>query len=509
MRKESRLYGRRRHRRYCSKTKCSLFFSQTGIGRCSTASFLLIMMAFLTPFSTYCHLPYYLEWVIGGSCSTLCFGKFQPLLKGGGTTHTKGDMELKSQMIKQLPQTSCPESPSYKMQGPERLQLPRRILHLLQNRSNSTHKCPTALQATSCGENAGKTTSSCRIRFHNFTFVRVISKVEGESGKIAMEKNRRTTEKIAPLAKKMRKSQDVVLPGVYEGGKALWSCTGDLIKFFEESKKLNDDPPSTDDDRQRKRPTIPKNPFAGKNVLELGCGHGAGAVYAHQNRAAKIAVQDFNEEVLRDVTIPTLLYNIFNITAHCYVNPPSQNTTNCIPTTSSSFTSHASTDINGSMNNLHQSSPSSSSSSLSQSAPDFFVGPWGADLSKYILNHQTATTTATTTTTTTTTTTSSNSSSSHTPPSYRYDIILAADTLYSPKSIADFILTVKMLLEPKQGRAYIATQRYYFGLGGGLLKLKEVVRKDKSITLRECCDYVTGTGVTKTIVCLAHKKKQI
>eukprot|EP00466_Bigelowiella_natans_P017325 jgi/Bigna1/146181/aug1.110_g20889 len=326
-------------------------------------------------------------------------------------------MELKSQMIKQLPQTSCPESPSYKMQGPERLQLPRRILHLLQNRSNSTHKCPTALQATSCGENAGKTTSSCRIRFHNFTFVRVISKVEGESGKIAMEKNRRTTEKIAPLAKKMRKSQDVVLPGVYEGGKALWSCTGDLIKFFEESKKLNDDPPSTDDDRQRKRPTIPKNPFAGKNVLELGCGHGAGAVYAHQNRAAKvleiveIAVQDFNEEVLRDVTIPTLLYNIFNITAHCYVNPPSQNTTNY--------------------------------------------------------------------------------------------------TLYSPKSIADFILTVKMLLEPKQGRAYIATQRYYFGLGGGLLKLKEVVRKDKSITLRECCDYVTGTGVTKTIVCLAHKKKQI
>ena len=71
-----------------------------------------------------------------------------------------------------------------------------------------------------------------------------------------------------------------VVPGVYEGGFQLWECTLDLLKFMEEMD------------------------LAGKSVYELGCGRGLPGIYASLHGATRVVLQDFNKEVIEEVTIP-------------------------------------------------------------------------------------------------------------------------------------------------------------------------------------------------------------
>ena len=48
-----------------------------------------------------------------------------------------------------------------------------------------------------------------------------------------------------------------------------------------------------------------------------------------------------------------------------------------------------------------------------------------------------------------------------------YDIIIASETLYTIESCYETALLLYRHLKPITGRAYIATKRYYFGVGGG------------------------------------------
>lgn len=81
-------------------------------------------------------------------------------------------------------------------------------------------------------------------------------------------------------------SRDIV-PGVYEGGFKLWECTADLLRFLQAHPQL----------------------VAGKRVLEMGCGHGLAAVLAAKLGATCIGLQDFNSEVLTQLTRTTLEAN--------------------------------------------------------------------------------------------------------------------------------------------------------------------------------------------------------
>ena len=76
-----------------------------------------------------------------------------------------------------------------------------------------------------------------------------------------------------------------VVPGVYEGGFQLWECTLDLLKFMEEMD------------------------LAGKSVYELGCGRGLPGIYASLHGATRVVLQDFNKEVIEEVTIPNAELN--------------------------------------------------------------------------------------------------------------------------------------------------------------------------------------------------------
>jgi len=74
------------------------------------------------------------------------------------------------------------------------------------------------------------------------------------------------------------------IPGQYEGGFKVWSCSWDLASWLYEDSSL----------------------CAGKVVLEIGCGH---AVPSIVSGARSLILQDFNTEVLTEAVIPNLLAN--------------------------------------------------------------------------------------------------------------------------------------------------------------------------------------------------------
>ncbi|GBG76015.1 hypothetical protein CBR_g21255 [Chara braunii] len=87
-------------------------------------------------------------------------------------------------------------------------------------------------------------------------------------------------------------SHSDLIPGKYEGGMKLWECTIDLIETLRQ--ELQDGRLS----------------FRGKDVLELGCGHGLPGILACIKGARSVHFQDFNVDVLRALTIPNVERNL-------------------------------------------------------------------------------------------------------------------------------------------------------------------------------------------------------
>ncbi|ESN90928.1 hypothetical protein HELRODRAFT_90686, partial [Helobdella robusta] len=79
-----------------------------------------------------------------------------------------------------------------------------------------------------------------------------------------------------------------LLPNKYEGGFKVWECTIDLLQYFIKNEIS----------------------FTGKSVLDLGCGAGFLGVYALLNGATDVHFQDYNEEVLKRLTIPNIAINL-------------------------------------------------------------------------------------------------------------------------------------------------------------------------------------------------------
>ena len=82
------------------------------------------------------------------------------------------------------------------------------------------------------------------------------------------------------------KANPDVKSGVYEGGYQLWECTIDLLNFL------------ADED------------FTGKVVMDLGCGQGLLGILALLKGAQCVLFQDFNLEVLKELTLPNIDLNI-------------------------------------------------------------------------------------------------------------------------------------------------------------------------------------------------------
>mmetsp|Transcript_19507 Transcript_19507/g.47638 ORF Transcript_19507/g.47638 Transcript_19507/m.47638 type:complete len:323 (-) Transcript_19507:150-1118(-) len=223
-----------------------------------------------------------------------------------------------------------------------------------------------------------------------------------------------------------------VIPGEYEGGGTLWSCTKDLIGYFEENNK--------------------QNIFREKAVLELGCGYAIGSIYALACAAKQVTLQDFNSNILEYVAVPNLLLN-------------------------------------------HKGLLQQTGNSYPSDKVRLFCGPWGKELVKVVLDEEPRKKRKTQR--------ERKNGGMKDKDGAKFDIILASDTVYQPESTESFLLTVKGLLR-KNGECFLATQRYYFGLGGGIFKLREIARRVGGLTLDEFPLSCPHGGVKKAIVRITH-----
>jgi len=78
-----------------------------------------------------------------------------------------------------------------------------------------------------------------------------------------------------------------LVPGTYEGGLKVWECSEDLTRFLY---------------------TSPLE-LAGMKVLDLGCGAALPGLYCF-SKGAEVWFNDYNEEVLKHITMPNTLLNV-------------------------------------------------------------------------------------------------------------------------------------------------------------------------------------------------------
>lgn len=170
-----------------------------------------------------------------------------------------------------------------------------------------------------------------------------------------------------------------------------------------------------------------KKVIAGKTVLELGCGSGLPGIFAMKYLNAKCTYFiDFNTTVIRDVTWPNICYNLYRNEGALQLptNEPEECGVRCFA---------------GDWVHLH--------SLLSQ-------GPNNSGDSveyKYL---------------------------------QQFEVIFSAETLYSSQSCRQMAELLKFLKYPG-GTAYIASKRYYFGVGGGTVEFIDLLNKT---TLKDRAD---------------------
>ncbi|GAX74477.1 hypothetical protein CEUSTIGMA_g1926.t1 [Chlamydomonas eustigma] len=121
---------------------------------------------------------------------------------------------------------------------------------------------------------------------------------------VSLRKGRVSGGEIAELLNDERASTNDLIPGVYEGGFKLWEGAVDLCKQLCEIFKL---------DAEKLKAGETTGDLEGKKVLELGCGHGLPGILCLL-AGADVHFQDFNPEVLRQLTMPNVSENLSRMT---------------------------------------------------------------------------------------------------------------------------------------------------------------------------------------------------
>ena len=221
--------------------------------------------------------------------------------------------------------------------------------------------------------------------------------------------------------------------GYYEGGFKTWECAIDLAAFVADNITLTED--------------------RDWHVIELGAGSGVPSLALLRkvfsttrlgNKSVKFTFCDYNEEVLKLVTMPNVLLSWWELCARragigMQDNPSGEADLD---------------DINENMTQKFRTDCKGKGVSF-----NFVSGAWGSSFVDQIGSSYTSEVAVLTT--------------------QRRVIILASETIYSPASLTAFVKTVADLLRPmkSEGTAYIAAKRIYFGVGGGVPEFEQEMRK--------------------------------
>ena len=335
----------------------------------------------------------------------------------------------------------------------------------------------------------------------------------------------------------------VVKPGVYEGGLQVWECSLDLVRYLHQclfwkdnNSPLSGKPQHTqyEDMDPRNLPELVDGPWlqsllfgrshnneeeptttttpptepaghAVPKILELGCGHALPSIYLlrqcwlHQQglkqesmkysmqRLPQLHVCEYNTPVISTVTIPNLVLNVLH--AMLYETPGYSTTTMEVVDDPESKKTNANAALTREQC-AHQ---------LTQSV-HVGTGDWlglvpfpsnGLKTNNGGLGEGSEGPTVI-----------SDAKRKTTDSDELYDLILAAETLYTLESAQETCHLLARWLKPETGMAYLATKRYYFGVGGGTQELWRVVETNypNLLTLETIRVYDNGVSNIRELV---------
>ncbi|XP_037023271.2 histidine protein methyltransferase 1 homolog [Artibeus jamaicensis] len=199
------------------------------------------------------------------------------------------------------------------------------------------------------------------------------------------------------IVSKSFSSDSDLITGVYEGGLKIWECTFDLLAYFTKAQVK----------------------FAGKKVLDLGCGSGLLGITALKGGAKEVHFQDYNSMVIDEVTIPNAAAN----------------------------SASEDEESDGDQPDGKRCKRSRAAQGLCKCR--FFSGEW-SEFCELVLTRGRV--------------------------FDRYDLILTSETIYNPDYYGSLHQTFRRLLH-KNGRVLLASKAHYFGVGGGIHLFQKFVEE--------------------------------
>ncbi|KAF9136121.1 Histidine protein methyltransferase 1 [Mortierella sp. 14UC] len=248
-----------------------------------------------------------------------------------------------------------------------------------------------------------------------------------------------------------------LVKGVYEGGLKTWECALDLVAYLADQKQNYD----------------------GQKVLELGCGSALPGIYVlTQSSTVQVDLQDYNDQVLKFVTLPNVLLNT-------HVRPdqqPEQTEDDDeeeekpapkepkAPVADGQEADDESEEADdeeeeedpepeknpedGDFENVELDLPDSDADRLAlmqkvEAQSRFFLGDWSGlvDLLGFKSDED------------------------------KYDLILTSETIYAEESHEKLYATIKNSLK-RGGKALVAAKSFYFGVGGDILSFRRLIEQD-------------------------------
>ena len=191
-----------------------------------------------------------------------------------------------------------------------------------------------------------------------------------------------------------------LISGKYEGGIKIWECDQDLLEFL---------------------PSIYNDSWKNKNILDMGCGHGLPGIYLLLKGINEICFQDFNKEVLDNIT-------------KNYINQLKNN-----------FGLNFEKNVK------------------------YIEGDWGA----FQYNK-------------------------------KFDIIISGDTLYNNANYEKIYNLIKNNLN-KDGEAYFASKRFYFGVGGGSSEFRQYISDRNEFQIEQVKTIKDGINNIRVILKITWK----
>ena len=191
-----------------------------------------------------------------------------------------------------------------------------------------------------------------------------------------------------------------LISGKYEGGIKIWECDQDLLEFL---------------------PSIYNDSWKNKNILDMGCGHGLPGIYLLLKGINEICFQDFNKEVLDNIT-------------KNYINQLKNNF------------------------------------GLNFEKKVYYVdGDWG----EFQYNK-------------------------------KFDVIISGDTLYNNSNYEKIYNLIKNNLN-KDGEAYFASKRFYFGVGGGSSEFRQYISDRNEFQIEQVKTIKDGINNIRVILKITWK----